>query len=158
MVSFDEWSDETETEVNGHRLLLLTLRDGHGAVAQEKAVEILPIHYTAPQRVAHVLQRLGKEAAAKYLRQKLPTTPSLRSGDLGEIYATEYIVERTEFSAPVKRLRWRDHREMAMRGDDVIGLRRPAEGQPINFLKVEAKSEATPSDTDCYEGPKCAEW
>ncbi len=142
MASFDEWSDEADAEVNGHRLRLITLRDGHGAVAQEKAVEILPDHYAAPEQVAHVLERLGKVAAAEYLRQKLPTTPSLRSGDLGEIYATEYIEERTDFSAPVKRLRWRDHREMAMRGDDVIGLRPAAEGGPINFLKVEAKSEA----------------
>ncbi len=31
---------------------------------------------------------------------------------------------------------------MAMRGDDVIGLRPADEGRPINFLKVEAKSEA----------------
>ncbi len=142
MVSFDEWSDEAEANVNGHRLCLVALRNGHGVVAQEKAVDSLPDHYAGPEQVAHVLERLGKEAAAQYLRQKLPTKPSLRSGDLGEIFATEYIEERTDFSAPVKRLRWRDHREMAMRGDDVIGLRPATEERPINFLKVEAKSEA----------------
>ena len=142
MALFDDWSDETEANVNGHRLRLVTLKDGHDVVAQERAVEILPDHYASPEQVAHVLERLGMEAAAEYLRQKLPNKLSLRSGDLGEIFATEYIEERTDFSAPVKRLRWRDHREMAMRGDDVIGLRPAAEGQPINFLKVEAKSEA----------------
>lgn len=142
MASFDDWSDEAEANVNGHRLSLVTIREGHDAVAQEKAVEALPDHYAAPLHVAHVFERLGKEAAAEYLRQKLPTKPSLRSGDLGEIFATEYIGERMDFSAPVKRLRWRDHREMAMRGDDVIGLRPAANGRPINFLKVEAKSEA----------------
>ena len=142
MASFGDWCDEVEAEVNGHKLHLVTLKDDHDAVAQENAVEILPDHYAAPEQVAHVLERLGKEAAAEYLHQKLPTRPSLRSGDLGEIFATEYIEERTAFSAPVKRLRWRDHREMAMRGDDAIGLRPAAEGRPINFLKVEAKSEA----------------
>lgn len=74
MASFDEWSDEAEAEVNGHKLRLVTLRDGHGAVAQEKAVEILPDHYASPEQVAHVFERLGKEAAAEYLRQKLPNT------------------------------------------------------------------------------------
>lgn len=143
MASFDDWSDEAEANVNRHMLRLVTLKDGHEAVAQEKAVETLPDHYAAPEKVAHVLQHLGKEAAGEYLRWKLPTKPSLRSGDLGEIFATEYIEERTGFSAPVKRLRWRDHREMAMRGDDVIGLRHDIDGQPINFLKVEAKSEAS---------------
>jgi hypothetical protein len=57
MASFDEWSDEAEAEVNGHRLRLVTLRDGHGAVAQEKAVEILPDHYAAPEQVAHTRTR-----------------------------------------------------------------------------------------------------
>nr|WP_298411755.1 Hachiman antiphage defense system protein HamA [uncultured Halomonas sp.] len=142
MASFDDWSDEAEANVNRHILRLVTLRDGHEAVAQEKAVEILPDHYAAPEQVAHVFEHLGKEAAAGYLRQKLPTKPSLRSGDLGEIFAMEYIEERTDFSVPVKRLRWRDHREMAMRGDDAIGLLPQVDGRPINFLKVEAKSEA----------------
>jgi len=142
MVAFESWSDETEADVNGHKLRLVTLREGNSAVAQEKAVEILPDHYASPEHVAHILAKLGKDTAAEYLRQKLPTKSSLRSGDLGEVFATEYIEESTGFSAPVKRLRWRDHREMAMRGDDVIGLREATEGRPINFLKVEAKSEA----------------
>lgn len=142
MTSYHDWSDQGEAEVNGHNLRLITLKDGHDAVAQEKAVAVLPGHYAAPDQVARVLERLGKGAAAQYLRQKLPTKPSLRSGDLGEIFATEYVEERTEFSAPVKRLRWRDHREMAMRGDDVIGIRAATDEAPVNFLKVEAKSEA----------------
>jgi uncharacterized protein DUF1837 len=142
MANFDEWSDEETVNVNGHTLCLVTLKDGHDAVAQKNAVEILPDHYASCEKVANILERLGKDAAAEYLRNKLPTKPSLRSGDLGEILATEYIQERTDFSAPVKRLRWRDHRELAMRGDDVIGIRPSANERPINFLKVEAKSKA----------------
>ncbi|WP_421905664.1 Hachiman antiphage defense system protein HamA [Mameliella sp.] len=142
MTSFEAWSEESETEVNGHNMHLVTLKDGLEAIAQEKAVGVLPDHYASPSQVANILDKLGKKAAAEYLRQKLPTKQSLQSGDLGEIFATEYVEERTEFSAPVKRLRWRDHREMAMRGDDVIGIRAATEEVPINFLKVEAKSEA----------------
>jgi hypothetical protein len=103
----------------------------------------VPEHYASPEKLARVFEKLGKEAVANFLRTELPTRKSLRSGDMGEILATEYIDERTEFAAPVKRLRWKDHREMAMRGDDVIGVRLPGEGKRIRFLKVEAKSEAT---------------
>ena len=47
----------------------------------------------------------------------------IRSGDLGEIYATEWIDAHSGgYRAPIKRLRWKDHRNMAMRGDDVIGI------------------------------------
>ena len=47
----------------------------------------------------------------------------MRSGDLGEIYATEWIdSSERRLRAPIKRLRWKDHRNMAMRGDDVIGI------------------------------------
>ena len=39
----------------------------------------------------------------------------------GEIYATEWIDAHSGgYRAPIKRLRWKDHRNMAMRGEDVI--------------------------------------
>jgi hypothetical protein len=74
------------------------------------------------------------------LREKLPQTPKIRSGDLGEILATQYIDERTAYKAPIKRLRWKDHREMPLRGDDVIGIALPDGNAPIRFLKSEVKS------------------
>jgi len=125
MLSFSDWSEEEHEEVNGHALRLLTVIEGNHETARDLTVDILPDHYTSPEHLARIFRKLGKGAVADFLRTKLPTRPSLRSGDLGEIFATEYIDERTEFSAPVKRLRWRDHREMAMRGDDVIGMRLP---------------------------------
>lgn len=142
MAGFEDWSTETNDKGEKHTLRLISLKDGHDAVAQEMAVEVLPAHYAAPEKVARVFEKLGKDAAADYLRAKLPTRSTLRSGDMGEIFATEYIEKHSQYSTPVKRLRWRDHREMAMRGDDVIGLRPASDNRPIHFLKVEAKSEA----------------
>ena len=43
---------------------------------------------------------------------------------------------------PIKRLRWKDHRNMAMRGDDVIAILQDAQTQRLHFLKTEAKSRA----------------
>lgn len=141
MVSFDDWSDEDGKEVNGHSLCLIALREGHDQVAHDNTVAIVPGHYARAEDVADILEKLGKEAAAKHLRTKLPPKQNLRSGDLGEIFAAEYISEKTDFQAPIKKLWWRDNRNWAMKGDDVIGIRPPLEPNPIKFLKVEAKSK-----------------
>ena len=69
--------------------------------------------------------------AAALIESKLPTTTQIRFGDLGEIYATEWIDAHSgSYRAPIKRLRWKDHRNMAMRGDDVIGILQDAQRQP----------------------------
>jgi hypothetical protein len=107
----------------------------------EAAAAVVPGHYASEERVAHALRRLGKKGAAKLIEEKLPTTKQIRSGDLGEIFATEWIDAYSGgYRAPVKRLRWRDHRNMAMRGDDVIGMKQDDKTQRLQFLKTEAKS------------------
>jgi hypothetical protein len=104
---------------------------------------IVPSHYAAEEHVSRILLRLGKPAAARFINEKLPTNTSIRSGDLGEILATEYIANQTGYEIPVKRLRWKDHRNMALRGDDVIGIAKDHATSHLQFLKTEAKSRAT---------------
>ena len=105
---------------------------------------IVPGHYASEEQVARALVRLGKPAAAALIQGKLPTSKAIRSGDLGEIYATEWIDAHSGgYRAPIKRLRWKDHRNMAMRGDDVIGILQDAQTQRLYFLKTEAKSRVT---------------
>jgi hypothetical protein len=100
-------------------------------------------HYASEEQVARALARLGKPAAAALIQGKLPTTKAIRSGDIGEIYATEWIDAHSGgYRAPIKRLRWKDHRNMAMRGDDVIGILQDPQTQRLRFLKTEAKSRA----------------
>ncbi|MGC4015075.1 MAG: SAVED domain-containing protein [Luteolibacter sp.] len=104
---------------------------------------IVPGHYASEEHVARALARLGKPAAAALVQNKLPTTKKIRSGDLGEIFATEWIEDHSGgYRAPVKRLRWKDHRNMAMRGDDVIGILQDTSTQRLRFLKTEVKSRA----------------
>lgn len=105
------------------------------------AAEQIPDQYAGPDRIAAILAELGKPAAAEYLEGKLPTSKRTRSGDLGEIIGAQYAALELGFRV-VKRLRWKDHREMSMRGDDLVGVRAGTSGT-LELLKGEAKSRAT---------------
>lgn len=142
MIDFPNWCDQAVEDVGPHTLHVMTARAEDTAHGRAAVAGIVPGHYAAEEQVARILRRLGRPATAAFIEGKLPTTKAIRSGDLGEILATEYIADLTPYSVPIKRLRWKDHRNMAMRGDDVIGLiRDPATGR-LRFLKAEAKSRA----------------
>lgn len=72
------------------------------------------------ERIAEDVERLGYKVAASILSEAMPQTPKGRSGDLGEILATELVEEEIGLRA-VRRLRYKDYCNMAMRGDDFIG-------------------------------------
>jgi len=128
-------------QVNDDNVLqVLELRDEEYDNLISSLIGELPNYYVDPQSLVDTLRRLGKNAAAKKLKTKLPETKKIRSGDVGEIMASDYIEEATIYSVPIRKLRWRDHREMAMRGDDTIGLNISENAQTIRFLKAEAKS------------------
>lgn len=140
MLALANWTQEQKTNVNGHSLRLLTVSDDDVATGRQNSAAVLPQHYVSEQRLSQVFNMLGKPAVAALLQEKLPNKTRIRSGDLGEILATEYIYERTDYVAPIKRLRWKDQRDMSMRGDDVIGIHNAGNGTPLRFLKTEAKS------------------
>lgn len=136
-VEFNDWTESESHNKNGYGITILPITDEDEAVSQ--LASVVPAHFAS--QYATILARLGKPNAAAYLSQKLPTSKSIMSGDLGEIIATEYINSETEFETPIKRLRWKDHRNMSMRGDDAIGVCFPENDvEDIAFLKVEAKS------------------
>jgi hypothetical protein len=91
--------------------------------------------------IAEDVRELGFAGASALLAERLPRTPRARSGELGEILATELIEEELDFLVPVRRLRYKDGREMALRGDDFIGIRVDPNGE-LFLLKGEAKSRA----------------
>lgn len=136
---FDSWHDIKNGKINEHLYHILNVKDSSLDDAGNDLALAVPEHYIDPDSLAHTLELLGKPAAAEKLRIKLPQTKTLRSGDLGEILATEYIDSFTNFEVPIHKLHWHDHREMAMRGDDVIGLQLTPE-KNLRFIKTEAKS------------------
>ena len=142
MAQFNEWCLAVDTPVGNHFIRVMTGQPEHLPAGIQATAAIVPAHYASEEQVARALARLGKPAAAALIQGKLPTTKAIRSGDLGEIYATEWIDAHTGYRAPIKRLRWKDHRNMAMRGDDVIGILQDPQSQRLQFLKTEAKSRA----------------
>jgi hypothetical protein len=86
-----------------------------------------------------IIQSIGGFAkAANVIQNALPTDKKTRSGDCGEILATEYAEQYLGYTIPVRKLRYKDDREMAMRGDDVLGFLFTK--KPVGILKTEAKS------------------
>jgi hypothetical protein len=142
MIWFKDWCEVIATTVGAHGLQILTARHHDLPFARDAVAATLPGHYVSEEHIARILDRFGKTEAAAFIREKLPETKSIRSGDLGEILATEFIIEQTPYQVPIRRLRWKDHRNMAMRGEDVIGIERQPGARPLRFLKTEAKSRA----------------
>lgn len=136
---FDPWCANEELVAKNKTLRLLNGRD----TAQPKAVEtiqkLIPKHYCDPSLVETWLKRWGYKKSLDVLKDDLPESKKARSGDIGEILATEYINRKLEFTVPIFRLRWRDHRELALRGDDLFAIRIDEDGR-VHFLKGEAKS------------------
>lgn len=139
-MQFNDWCDSADTPIGNHHVRVMTGRPADLAIGIQEAATAVSSHYAAEERIAGALARLGKTAAAKIITDLLPQTPQIRSGDLGEIYATEWIDAHSGYRAPIKRLRWKDHRNMAMRGDDVIGMILDPATHRLRFLKTEAKS------------------
>lgn len=143
MQLFNGWCISTDEQFGNHYCQIISAQAENLQTGIAATAAIVPRHYAAEEHLARVLERLGKPAAAALIRDKLPTKKAIRSGDLGEIFATEWIDAYSNgYRAPIKRLRWKDHRNMAMRGDDVIGIYQDAQTLHLHFLKTEAKSRA----------------
>lgn len=143
MVQFNDWCRTADSTVGAHSLRILTGDPALSEIGIAATAAVVPTHYAAVDRIAGILGRFGKIEAAKFVEGKLPTSKAIRSGDLGEILATEWITSQGGYRVPINRLRWKDHRTMAMRGDDVIGIQQNPQSGGLQFLKTEAKSRVT---------------
>lgn len=99
----------------------------------------LPEVYADTTALALIAERYGKPDVAAFLRHRLPTKKSSRSGDMGEILATAYLAEERGYVVGPSRLIDRDHQEWAMRGDDVLAAR-VHEDSKVHLVRAEAKS------------------
>ena len=135
---YKKWCAQTKLEEKRKRYWTYTERPGGRAKVRDEFVQTVRSHYGSLELIAEDVATLGYPGASKILREALPQKPTGRSGDLGEILATELVEEEVGLRVPVRRLRHKDGREMAMRGDDFIGA-----GYFRNqlwLLKGEAKS------------------
>lgn len=140
MALYEDWCDQDGEEAGSKRYVTLTEKDdGRDAVIVE-LTETVRSHYERLDRIADDIDHLGYEAAATILRELLPTTTKMRAGELGEILASEFAQEILEFEVPIRRIRFKDGREVPMRGDDFIGVRQCVDDGGLWLLKGEAKS------------------
>jgi hypothetical protein len=98
---------------------------------------------------ATIVQAGGYPNAAEVIANSLPTNKRTRSGDLGEVLATEYVDAVTPFIIPIRKLQWKSDRQMPMHGNDVIAVD-PTQDPP-RVLKGECKSRATFGDAAVKE-------
>jgi hypothetical protein len=137
---FDDWCSVDRAAVGRHSKHILKERSGERTPTLALLVPVVLCHYDDPQRISARIARLGYPKAARIIREQMPLGKRTRSGELGEILATEYVNRKLQYRIPIFRLRWKDGREMALRGDDLIGLRIEKGG--LNLLKGEVKSRA----------------
>jgi len=139
----DIWLDEQKS--SDAAIWLLSERDGK----RDEAFELLCASAMNHLIGDDILGRMGFPLAAAAVRNRLPTEKRIRSGDLGEIIATDYLIHKAEFTVPLLRLRYKDDRNMSMRGDDIIALDLSA--TPVRILKGEVKSRAQLAGTAIAE-------
>jgi hypothetical protein len=140
MPLFDDWCETDEEREEKKRFWKLTEKaDGREAILDDLASTVRS-HYDSLERIADDVEELGYKAASAILRERLPRGKKARSGDLGEILASELTEEKLGFNVPVRRMRFKDGREVALRGDDFIGVAYDEERDRLRLLKGESKS------------------
>lgn len=150
MSLYKNWCDCVETVDKRKRYHRYTEKQGGRAAILPGLGKLVRSHYDRLSRIEDDVAELGYAGAAKILAKRLPCRPTARSGDLGEILASELAEEVLGFRVPVRRMRYKDGREMAMRGDDFIGTKLDDAGG-LWLLKGESKSRKTLDKTTITE-------
>ena len=137
----EDWCDIEAEGIGANRLLILKEKNGVRDAILTELDSVVLDHYNELKRLQRWAVRLNLGTAAAVLDDCLPTMIRAQSGHVGEIFLTEFVPELFPgFIAPIKRLRWLDGREMALRGEDYIGV--DCSGNVPIFLKAESKSRA----------------
>lgn len=137
---FSNWCTLSSTIVGADRNLhQMTEIAGARPGRKAKIVETVHSYYEDPRVLAGRLKRRGFKKSAYILEQQFPKTKKARSGHIGEILCAECVpAVFADFIVPIKKLRWVDGREMALRGEDLIGI--SIKGNRRRILKGESKS------------------
>lgn len=144
------WLHDNTTDVGQHSVMLLSESPGTRACVAAELNGTFRDHYMSQETWGKRIEDLGAPETAKILQELLPQTKRSRSGDTGEILATEVAEEKLSYEVPIRKLRWKDGRNAALRGDDIVGVAHDPEGK-IQFLKGESKSRIALSPSTINE-------
>src|SRR4051812_28808643 len=116
---FNDWMDWHQPVAMSQELVVLREKAKTTAAVQAAIQQAALDHLVDLE----ILSRIGGYPEAEaFIRNRVPIDKKVRSGDLGEILASEYIQQCTEYNVPIKRLRWKDDRATTMRGNDVLAI------------------------------------
>lgn len=136
MVNFHEWCENTTLPTKSSFTLVMNVVNRDEGISNVS--EVIPRHYVD---IESALKDLGRDELADFVRSAFPTKKMHLSGDIGEILATEWINECCDnYIVPITNLLHKDESKMAMRGVDVVGVRKTNNSSTLDFLKGEAKS------------------
>lgn len=131
------FTDWLEPSPKGGTVRVYQERKNSRVVALKLLKDLLAQHFVG----AETISKLGFKKSADVIKNSLPTkSKATRSGDLGELLTAEFIEHQTNFRVPIRRLQFKDDREMPMRGTDVIAVEEV--GKKVRVLKAESKSRA----------------
>lgn len=135
----ENWLDIEEYDHGERkRLYMLAEKEGSRDFVQADLINRVRGHYDDPRNISDDIAELGFPGAGNILRERMPRDARKRSGEVGEILAIEFVEYQTGFRIPFRRLRYKDSREMPLRGDDFLGIEQ-ADGH-LTYLKGESKS------------------
>jgi hypothetical protein len=133
---FKKWLQNTAAKSHAG-VSIYTERKGARSLGLSSLKKLLGDHFVGEQTI---VKAGGYSKSAKIIANSLPSNKRTRSGDLGELLATEYLNSETPFIVPINKLRWKSDRQTAMHGNDVIGV--DTKAKPIRVMKGECKSRA----------------
>ena len=97
---YERWCDASRKKDKRKRYWTYVEKDGGRDEIRDDLAETIRSHYDRLERIADDVHRLGYTVAAKILSEAMPQTPKGRSGDLGEILATELVRGRDRPARP----------------------------------------------------------
>jgi hypothetical protein len=145
---FKKWL-QAPTNKTHAAISVYTERTGARSAGLKELKKLLADHFVGESTI---MQAGGYSKSAAIITNSLPTNKRTRSGDLGELLATEYLNSETPFVVPIKKLRWKSDRETAMHGNDVIGVN--TRDGPVRVVKGECKSRANFTKSTVDEAAK----
>jgi len=113
---FERWCESTKEENKRKHYWTYVEKDGGRDEIRDDLAQTIRSHYDQLERIAEDVKRLGYEVAGEILSAAMPQTPKGRSGDLGEILATELVEEEIGLRVPVPVPIWMG----IMNGSDVV--------------------------------------
>jgi hypothetical protein len=107
------------------RARLLATEERKAARRRVKAAisEAVLDHHVFPAVIEGALKRIGFTKTLRLLSERLPREPRTRTGNFGEVLASEHLRQRYGYQMPVFKLRFMDHPNMPMRGEDLVAFR-----------------------------------